>query len=381
MSTLSLLETLVAFPTVSRDSNLELIEFARDHLIASGADVSVIKDSTGRKANLFAHLGPLGQGGILLSGHTDVVPVDGQEWTSNPFRLTQRGDRLFGRGTADMKGFIACALHAAQLAHQGHLRQPLQFSLSHDEEIGCVGVRSLIRAMEDWPHLPVACIIGEPTQMRTALGHKGKTALTAFCHGRPAHSASPGHGVNAIYMASELIGRVRRLQADLIEHGAKDPSYEVPSTTLHVGVIHGGTALNVVPATCEIEIEVRNIGADDPDRLITSLRETGDAIAYDFDALEREARIDLVVTNAYPGMDTSSQAEIVTLMAQLTGDREPVKVSFGSEGGLFSRELRIPTVICGPGSIDQAHRPDEYVTLDQLKRCDLMLERLVKHVA
>ena len=379
MNSVELLDRLTAFPTVSRDSNLRLIEFVREYLSGCGVESQIYLDATGRKANLYATIGPTDRGGVLLSGHTDVVPVDGQVWVSDPFRLRERGDRLYARGASDMKGFIACALRLAKRATQQKLRTPLALALSYDEEVGCLGVRSLLENMSSWTHRPTFCIVGEPTLLRTAVGHKGKTALKATCHGRAAHSAYPQQGVNAIHMASDLVARVRARQSGIEKNGRRDPAYPVPYTTLHVGVIHGGTQLNMVPQRCELELEIRNLPEDDPTALVEGLRADAGAIVASMHG-DADTRIDLDVTNEYPGLATPADSAVVALAAALTGNTEWVKVGFGSEAGLFSGRLGIPTVVCGPGSIDQAHKPDEFITLDQLQRCDsmwdVMLERL-----
>jgi len=375
MKSLEILERLISFPTVSRDSNLSLIEFVRDFLTSRSLASRLYMDSAGRKANLYASVGPPDQPGVLLSGHTDVVPVEGQRWSSAPFQLQRRGERLYARGAADMKGFLACALRAAERAAAGPLRVPLQLAFSYDEEIGCLGVRSLIDDMADWSHRPRFCIVGEPTLLRTALGHKGKTALKAICHGRAAHSAAPDRGVNAIHMAAGLVDRIRQRQAHIARGGPHDTAYEVPYTTLHVGVIHGGTALNIVPERCEIEFEIRNLPSDDPAALVGALH--ADTAAITASLCDSDASIELELGSQYPALDTPADSEVVRLVASLTGHREPIKVGFGSEAGLFSDRLGIPTVVCGPGSIEQAHKPDEFVELDQLLRCDAMLDALI----
>jgi len=380
MNSAQILERLTAFPTVSRDSNLDLIEYVRDFLAARGVESRLYVDASGRKANLYASIGPTDRGGILLSGHTDVVPVDGQTWTADPFRLRERSGRLFARGAADMKGFIACALRAADLARQRHLQIPLQLAFSYDEEVGCLGIRSLIDDMADWTHLPKFCIVGEPTMLRTAVGHKGKTALKAHCHGRAAHSARPAAGLNAIHLATDFIGRIRARQAEIERSGRRDESYEVPYTTLHVGVIRGGSALNIVPDACELEVEFRNLAADAPEELIAALRADAAAVVAASNG-DPDAHIELQVENAYPGLDTLPDAEVVAFVATLTGNRECIKVGFGTEGGLFSGSLGIPSIVCGPGSIEQAHKPDEYIAVDELARCDSMLDALLERLA
>ncbi len=377
VDSVEILERLIGFATVSRDSNLALIEYARDFLASCGIGARLYLDASGRKANLYASVGPTDRGGILLSGHTDVVPVDGQNWSADPFRLRERDGKLFGRGSCDMKGFIACALRAAQLASKRPLRVPLQLALSYDEEIGCVGVRSLIEDMASWAHRPQFCIVGEPTLLRPAVGHKGKIAMAALCRGKAAHSAAPGGGVNAIYMAAELIDTVRQRQVDIEQHGLRDPSYEVPFTTLHVGVIHGGTVLNIVPSRCDVELEIRNLPADDANTIVAGIRADAAAIGREIGRDGADIGIDLEVTNEYPALETPVDSAVVELVATLTGERERVRVGFGTEGGLFSQVLGIPTVVCGPGSIEQAHKPDEFIAVEQLRRCDAMMDALL----
>jgi acetylornithine deacetylase len=380
MNSVQILDQLVGFATVSRDSNLGLIEFVRQFLATRGVESKLYMDRDGRKANLYANIGPTDRGGVLLSGHTDVVPTDGQHWAASPFRLQERGGRLFARGAADMKGFLACALRAADRATARPLWLPLQLAFSYDEEVGCLGVRSLIDDMADWAHRPRFCIVGEPTLLRTAVGHKGKTALKAICHGRAAHSAAPAHGINAIHMASDLIARIRSRQSGIEHSGPFDPAYDVPYSTLHVGVVHGGSALNIVPARCELELEIRNLPQDDPAALVAALRADALAVAQAMHG-DADTRIDLDIMYEYPGLETAVDAEVVELAAALTGNRERIKVAFGSEGGLFSDRLGIPTVVCGPGSIDQAHKPDEFVAIDQLQRCDAMMDALLDRLA
>jgi len=380
MDSHDILARLIAFPTVSRDSNLALIDFVREFLGAHGVGARLFASADGRKANLFATIGPEDRGGILLSGHTDVVPVDGQEWSSDPFAMREREGRLYGRGSADMKGFLASALCMAARASGQRLRVPLHLALSYDEELGCLGVRSLIEAMGTWPHRPRLCIVGEPTLLKTAIGHKGKMALRARCCGQSAHSAFPDQGINAIHLAAELIARVRARQSDIDAHGARDPAYAVPTTTLHVGTIRGGTALNIVPEHCEMDLEIRNIAADDPALLLDALRDAAARIARAAARPGLPAGIDIAVTNEYPGLETPRESEVVALTTALTGDPECIKVAFGSEGGLFSGRLGIPTAVCGPGSIDQAHKADEFLASEQLARCDAMLAALLERL-
>jgi acetylornithine deacetylase len=375
--TLELLDRLIAFPTVSRDPNRALIDFVAAFLAERGIESELVATPDGRKANLFATIGPKDVPGVMLSGHTDVVPVDGQNWSSDPFRMAVRDGRAFGRGTADMKGFVAAALTLAERAADEPLATPLHIALSHDEEIGCVGVRSLIDVMATRPLKPRFCLVGEPTSMRVALGHKGKLAARACAHGMAAHSALAPKALNAIHLACDFVERLRARQAELAANGRMDADYDVPYTTIHVGTIAGGTALNIVPDTCTLDFEIRNVAGEDASEILGLLRQDADAIV----ARERPrfecAAIDIETVNAYPALDTPPDAEVVAFAKALVGDDAHFKVAFGTEGGLFHETLSIPTVVCGPGSMDQGHKPDEFVALDQLAAADRMMERLL----
>jgi len=377
MVTLNILEKLVAFPTVSRDSNLDLINFAQDFLAACGADCTVIHDETGQKANLYATVGPTDRPGVMLSGHTDVVPVDGQNWSTDPFLPLHREGRIYGRGTTDMKGFLASALHAAQKASNRSLQTPLHLALSYDEEVGCVGVRRLIDMLTDAPIRPAFCIVGEPTSMAVAAGHKGKIGLRATCIGREGHSALAPLALNAVHMASDFIGAIRDKQTAIQENGSRDGDYDVPYTTLHVGKVQGGIALNIVPNRCELEFEIRNLAEDDPMAILSDLKTSADDIVRDARTIAPEAEIHFATTMTYPGLATRPDADVISFVKSLTGANDTIKVAFGTEGGLFSEHLAIPTVVCGPGSMAQGHKPDEFITLDQLTRCDAMLAKLL----
>ena len=384
-STLSFLRDLIAFPTVSRDPNRALIEYCADYLRSIGAVVEIIAADSGDKANLYATIGPDMVPGVILSGHTDVVPVDGQLWTKPPFEAVVESGRVYGRGTADMKGFVAAALSCAGTAAQRHLQTPLQtplhLALSYDEEIGCVGVRSLIDMLAGAPVKPAMCIVGEPTAMAIATGHKGKTAIEAACVGSVAHSALAPQAVNAIHLACDLIAQIRHLQDDMITDGAQDSAYDIPYTTLHAGMITSGVALNIVPDHAVVTFEIRNLAADDPEAILHRLRRAiAPVIAV---ARKRAAEADIVfkVINSYPGLETSLDEAVVAMVAELTGRDERIKVAFGTEGGLFSQRLGIPAVVCGPGSMEQGHKADEFVTLAQLDICDAMLASLVDRLA
>jgi acetylornithine deacetylase len=378
---LDLLERLVAFPTVSSAPNRDLIGFVAGFLRDRGIDVMLVPNEDGTKANLFATIGPSDRGGVMLSGHTDVVPVEGQAWTGDPFRLRDRDGRLTARGAADMKGFVACALAAADRAAGMALRTPLHLALSYDEEIGCLGVRGLIDALARAPFRPAMAIVGEPTTMRLGLGHKGKTALAALCCGREAHSALAPTGLNAITLASAFIARLQARQAAIVANGRRDTAYDVPYTTLHVGKIAGGTALNIVPNACTLEFEFRNLAEDDPAELLAMIEEDAEAVAAPWRDAFPEAAVQVKVTNTYPGLETGADEDVARLTQTLSGRNEQVKLAFGTEGGLFRQRLQIPTVICGPGSMDQGHKPDEWVSRDQMAECDRFMDALLGRLA
>ncbi len=378
MNTIEILDRLIAYDTVSANPNLDLIEWCAELIKDAGGDVTLIPDVTGKKANLFATIGPRDQSGVMLSGHTDVVPVEGQAWTKPPFELTLDDGKYFGRGTCDMKGFVAAALSAALTAAQSDLKTPLHLALSYDEEIGCIGVRSLVDMLADAPFKPKFCIVGEPTSMQVAVGHKGKMAAKATMIGREGHSALAPMAVNAIHMGVDFVNVLRDLQDRLAQKGAQDDDYSVPYTTIHVGKINAGVALNIVPNTCEVLFEIRSLAQDDPDALMDEIRAQADAIVAQYQPIAPEAAITIERTaNTYPGLSTPEEAAVVQFVKSLLGANDTMKVAFGTEGGLFSEQVGIPTVVCGPGSMEQGHKPDEFVSVDQLAKCDDMLANLV----
>ncbi|MEL6318753.1 MAG: acetylornithine deacetylase, partial [Pseudomonadota bacterium] len=339
-------------------------------------DIALIEGEGGRKANLYATIGPAGRPGALLSGHTDVVPVEGQEWRTPPFEATVADGKVFGRGAADMKGFVACALAAALRAADRPLRTPLHLALSYDEEIGCVGVRSMIEMLAAAPTRPLFCIVGEPTLMGVATGHKGKLAAEARCVGREGHSALAPAALNAIHLAVDLVGVIRRLQTEIAAASPGDPDYDAPHTTLHVGRIEGGVALNIVPNHARLAFEIRNLATDDPEALLSRIAAEAEGILQPLRPRFPEGAVEIAVVNRYPSLDTPKGAEVVRFVQALTGADTTMKVAFGTEGGLFSRDLGVPTVVCGPGSMAQGHKADEFVALSELDRCDAMLAAL-----
>ena len=377
MNTVEILKQLIAFPTVSIDPNRALIDYCDEILQGIGAKTVIIEDETGKKANLFATIGATDKPGVLLSGHTDVVPIAGQNWTKEPFTLTQEDGKLYGRGTTDMKGFVACALNAAIKASKRDLKTPLHLVLSYDEEIGCIGVRSMIDMLKEAPFKPMFCIVGEPTLLAIATGHKGKTAAHVRCTGHEAHSALAPTALNAIHLACDMIAFIRSLQEDVAANSFQDDDYAIPYTTLHVGKINGGVALNIVPNNTDFFFEIRNLPEDDPTILMEKITAHADKLLQPLKDEFPQASIDIEITNTYPPLGTGKDADVVDFVTSLTGKNATIKVAFGTEGGLFSTELGIPTVVCGPGSMDQGHKPDEYVEMDQLTQCDAMMDALI----
>ena len=371
-----ILDRLIAYDTVSARPNIALMHAVRDLLADAGIAATLIPDATGGKANLFATVGP-DRPGVMLSGHTDVVPVEGQAWTHPPFALTEADGRLYGRGTADMKGFVAAALAAMITAARRPLTVPLHLALSYDEEVGCLGVRSLIDLLATAPYRPRFCIVGEPTGMQVATGHKGKVALRATCTGREGHSALAPMALNALHLAVDFVNAVRALQASVAATGLQDGDYDVPYSTIHVGKLNGGVQVNIVPNLAVVDFEIRSLAGEDTEALITALRAAAEAIAAPFRAEFPEARIHVARLWDYPGLGTRPDAAVVQFVKGLTGANGTMKVAFGTEGGLFDARLGIPTVICGPGSMAQGHKPDEYVTVAQMERCEAMLAALV----
>ncbi|AZF11271.1 Acetylornithine deacetylase [Pseudomonas sp. R2-37-08W] len=370
-----LLQTLVGFDTTSRESNLQVIEFVRDYLEGFGMSSDLIYNASRSKANLFASIGPMELPGIVLSGHTDVVPVDGQPWTLPPFQLTERDGKLYGRGTADMKGYIACVLALVPELVKARLRLPVHIALSYDEEVGCLGVRSLLDVLAQRPVKPMLCIIGEPTELKPVLGHKSKLAMRCDVHGEACHSAYAPSGVNAIEHAAELIGELGRIGQRLRAH--QDPRFDPPFSTVQTGVISGGKALNIVPADCRFDFEVRALPSTDPGEVAHELHTYAmQQVLPRMQAVSKQSSIRFTELSAYPGLVTDEHSQAAQLIASFCGSSAFGTVAFGTEGGLFDA-VGIPTVVCGPGSMDQGHKPDEFVSVEQLSGCDAMLRRML----
>lgn len=374
-----ILASLVAFDTTSRESNLDLIAFVEDYLRQYGVACERVYDETGTKANLWATIGPAGVPGIVLSGHTDVVPVDGQEWTSDPFVLDAREDRLYGRGSCDMKGFLASVLATVPHMVERELSRPIHLAFSYDEEVGCVGVKRLLERLRDEPVKPAYCIVGEPTSMQVMVGHKAKRSIRISVRGRSCHSSLAPQGVNAVDYAAMLVLKMRQMGERLAADGVRDEAYDVPHTTAHTGVIAGGTALNIVPDRCVVDCEFRVLPEEDADALVEELRTYArDELEPRMKRIAPEAGLEIEVFAAFPGLETSPEAEVTALAKRFAGTNGHGKVAFGTEAGRFHEMLGVPTVICGPGSIERAHKPNEYLEKSQLDASDRFLARLVE---
>ncbi|CAA0113574.1 Acetylornithine deacetylase [Starkeya nomas] len=380
-TTEELLAYLVAFDTTSRNSNLELIAFVRDYLAAFGIESVVVPSEAGDKASLFATIGPSGVGGVCLSGHSDVVPVDGQPWTSDPFTLTPKDDRLYGRGSCDMKGFIAACLAMVPDMAAGRLSTPIHLLVSYDEEVGCTGVVPAVRRLGGDLPLPRACIVGEPTSMRVVDAHKSGIAYVTTVTGREAHSSMPQLGANAIFAAAELVGELDRYRAELVAAGDLSGRFDPPNTTVQVTVIQGGTAGNIVPRDCAIRWNVRGLPGFDEDALLDRFERFGREVVL---PKLRETAPEAAITTDFiykvPPLapQTGSEAELLAL--RLAGQNRTYTVAYGTEGGHFQAQ-GIPTIVCGPGSIDQAHKPDEFIEVAQLRACERFLKGLIAECA
>ncbi len=374
---LDLMDRLVSFDTVSARSNLPLIRFIADLLGSHGIGVRLTHGDSAEKANLYATIGPDGRGGIVLSGHTDVVPVEGQPWTGDPFRLTRRGTRLYGRGAADMKGFIATVLALLPEMTAEPLATPIHLAFSYDEEVGCAGVPHLLAKLGDALPLPSMALIGEPTEMRPVTAHKGILGFLTRFRGRDGHSSAPHRGSGAIFPAAEAIAYLGRIADELKSAAPPDSPFDPPYTTLNVGTISGGTAINILPRECRFVWEFRPIPETDADQLVrrfeTHLR---DELLARMRKTAPESEIINERLCAAPPLRPEPDSPAERLARALTGANASGAVSFATEAGLFQAK-RISAVVCGPGSIAQAHQPDEFIEEDQLAECEAMLRRLI----
>ena len=373
-----LLPELIAFDTTSRNSNLEFIEYVSSKLEPYGIKPELTYDKKSNKANLFATLGDSTRPGIVLSGHTDVVPVDGQNWSSDPFKAEIRDQRMYGRGVCDMKGFLAICLSRLSRILEADLEIPIHLAFSYDEEIGCLGVSGLLAELGKKPVQPRACIIGEPTSMGVVRAHKGMLCKRCHIHGKSAHSSMVDQGVNAVTVASRIIAKVDDIQRRLIKEGPFDREFEPPYTTLHCGVIQGGTVNNIIPAFCEFEFEIRNLPDQAGEALFEEVQSyISENLIPAMQSVATESDVQWQTLARFPGLNTPADDPLIPMISRLLGvDDRAGKVSYGTEGGLF-QQSGIPTVICGPGSIAQAHKPDEFIDLAQLDRGITFVDNLV----
>lgn len=370
-----LLGDLVAFDTTSCNSNLELIGYVTAYLDGLGVESRLIPSDDGAKANLFATVGPETAGGIVLSGHTDVVPVDGQDWSTDPFTLTETGGRLHARGSADMKGFIACALAMTPAFIAAGRDRPMHFALSYDEEVGCLGVGRMIDAIVAELPRPAAVIVGEPTGMQIANAHKGICALTTTIRGREAHSSRPGDGVNAIACAAELVAYLYRL-CDALAARERDERFDPPHTTFNAGQIAGGDAINIIARECVLNWEFRPIPGADPDAIVGAVdRFVESELLPRMQAVDPDTDVTTLRDMFVPPLDAPEGSPAEALARRATGQNSAGTLAFVTEASLFAH-AGLPAVVCGPGDIAQAHQPDEFVEIAQLEACLDFMENL-----
>ena len=378
LSAHAMLARLIGFDTTSRDGNIPLIEWVEDYLDGWNIPHFRVDYEAGRKTNLFATIGPDVAGGIVLSGHTDVVPVDGQDWATNPFQLAERDGRLYGRGTCDMKGFIAVALALVPTFKAANLKTPIHLALSCDEEVGCKGVRPLVAHMRDHMKKPRLVIVGEPTSMQVVNAHKAALTFSTLVTGHEAHSSLTDQGVNAIMVAGELLGEINRIREELTARGDPTGRFDPAFSTIHVGVIEGGTAKNIIPRKCSFEWETRLLPTADIDEVPQRFEKFSRSLEPAMKKVASDAGILNARTNAVPGLapEENSPAEQLALhLAEANGTHA---VSYCTEAGLF-QQIGIPAIICGPGSIEQAHKPDEYIDVAQMQKCEAFMLRLLEH--
>jgi len=380
-STTDILAALVGFDTTSRNSNLALIGWVRAYLDGHGVPYRISLDATGLKANLHATIGPHAAGGVALSGHVDTVPLDGQAWTTDPFALAQRGGRLQGRGTTDMKGFVACTLAAVPGLLAAGLRRPVHLLLSYDEEVGCLGAQRLVQDLDAGGLRPALCIVGEPTLMQPVLAHKGRLAARVEVRGRSGHSSDPARGVNAVHAAAEAVAWLAAEARRMAAEGPFEDGFDPPHSTVHVGVMQGGTSLNVIPGHASFEVEYRGIPATDRDAELDRLRaHVAALIEPAMHAVDPAAGFTVTVLNDVPALSLDPSHELAELVRQLTGSNSTGKVSYGTEAGMF-QAAGIPSIVCGPGDIAQAHQPDEWIAASELAACDGFIRRLAARLA
>jgi acetylornithine deacetylase len=373
-----MLARLIAFDTTSRDGNLPLIDFVEAYLADWGIKSLRVDFEAGKKTNLYATIGPEHQGGIVLSGHTDVVPVDGQNWATNPFELTEKDGLLYGRGTCDMKGFLATALALAPDFKAAKLKTPIHLALSCDEEVGCIGVRPLVAYIKEHLPKPKAVIVGEPTLMKVVNAHKGAHTFATEVTGLEAHSSCTHLGVNSILVAGELLSEIGRIAADMRERGDPSGRFNPPYTTVHVGLIEGGTAKNIIPRRCAFKWETRLLPGADPDEVPTRFNAFAQTLEPAMHEVSSDTGVRTDRTNVVPGLRPEPDSPAENLALHLAEANGTEAVSYCTEAGLF-QEIGIPAIICGPGSIEQAHKPDEFIAISEMEKCETFMRKLIRH--
>jgi len=377
---IKILKDLISFDTTSYKSNLDLITYITKYLDNYNIKSNLIHDSTGKKANLYATIGSNKNDGIMLSGHTDVVPADTRNWTSDPFSLTEKNNKLYGRGTADMKSFIALVLSRVPKIVNANLSKSIHLAFSYDEEVGCIGVHRLIDMLKKNTFKPTFCIVGEPTNMEVVIGHKGKCGHEVKINGLACHSGQAPLGVNAINYAAKLISYISNIADDKSKIGPFDYEYEIPYTTLHTGVISGGAAINIVPDSCTFEFEIRHIAEENPKELIQEIKTySKEFLVPEMHKISKKTGINFEEKVSYPGLSIDKNSELVKLIKELLNEDKHKKVIFGTEGGLFQEKLNIPSVVCGPGNIDQAHKANEYISIEQIIKGGEFLDNLINY--
>lgn len=375
-TTIEILDSLIGFPSVSHDSNLDIVSWIEQFLSRYDVRCRRISDKSGNKASLLATIGPLDRPGVVLSAHTDVVPVEGQNWTSPPFTATTHGNRIVGRGATDMKGFVACVLAHVPLFKTAAIQTPVHIALSYDEEVGCLGAPDLVDAVAALSSKPALCIVGEPTGLNAVHAHKGKIAQRIIITGRGGHSALPHRAANAVVVASRLVTQISDLAAVTSTAGKQDNAFDPPYTTIHVGSLHGGTALNLVPDRAILEYEIRDIPGTDVNSLRMQIDRFVDEQRSELQRQAPEANIVVEIISSYPSLMTAQgDAAVATVMRLADSNRPAGTVSFGTEAGIYAK-AGIPTVVCGPGDIGRAHKSDEWIGVDELAKADEMMKRL-----
>ncbi|WP_430249258.1 acetylornithine deacetylase [Neorhizobium sp. DAR64860/K0K1] len=375
MSVQEILSDLVAIPSLPGTPNTVVTDCLRSHLSHDGIDVTVLPGPECDRANLFVTIGPRDKPGYILSGHSDVVSVDNQVWASDPFRLSASGEKLIGRGTTDMKGFLACILAMVPEFAAMPLRRPVHLAFSYDEEIGCRGVGHMIARLPELCAPPVGAIIGEPSGMRPVLSHKGKQSLELHFTGKAGHSSNPALGENAIYAAADMLVHIREMAQSMERDGPFDQRFAPAHSTCQAGVIHGGAAVNIIPDSAEIQFEARAIPGIDPRSLSVSIIDRIDALNVEAKAAGRNLSATWRETSSYPALPPCEDRGFVALMERMSGNPSVQAVSYGTEAGLY-HQAGIPSIICGPGDIGRAHGPDEFILLSELQECLAMLRRL-----